>query len=377
MAKKINDEAAESKTEERADLVVAEVQKNPVALFTDPKSYSEFYARMRETVAEHKPDVSTDKGRRAIASLAFRVTRSKTTLDKAGLALTAQWRDQIKAVNESRFKMVEELDALADEVRQPLTKWEQSEAERVAKIDEAIRTFNDAAVITEEDTAATVEARGREIVATDLAADLFQERLDEVQDVKDRTIAALLRARDRLRQEEADRAELERLRLQAAEREEAERVEREKREAAELEKRERERAEEERRRAAEAEATRIKEAEERAAAAAREEAENARRAEEERRQREHDGALAAERAAREQAERESREAAERERLRRESEEAAAAETAAREKDKAHRRKLATEAKEDLIEICSLDEETARKVVLALASGSVRNLQFVY
>lgn len=366
-------EPPESKVEERAELVVAEVQKNPVALFTDEKSYSEFYERMKATVSEHKPDTSTDKGRRAIASLAFRVTRSKTTLDKAGLALTAQWRDQIKAVNESRFKMVEELDALAAEVRLPLTKWEEAEAARLAKVDEAIGAFNNAAVVTEDDTSATVEARGREVVATELDADLFVERLEEAQAAKDSAIAALLRARDRLRQEEADRAELERLRKESAEREELERVEREKREAAEAEERERLRQEEERKK----EAQRIKEAEERAAQAARDEAEKTRREEEDRRNREHDEALAAERKRAAEAEQAARAVEEKERKRKEEEEEAAAELAKRERDKAHRRKLASEAKEDLIELCKLDDDTARKVVLALASGSVRNVQFVF
>lgn len=353
-------------SEGKAELVVVEVQKNPVALFTDPKIYSEFYQRIKDAVSEHEPDVSTDKGRRAIASLAFRVTKSKTTLDKAGLALTSTWRDQIKAVNESRFKMVEELDALAEEVRKPLTDWETAEDERKERIDETIRSFEAAAVIVEEDTAETVEARGREVVATELDADTLQERLDEVQAAKDRAIAALLRARDRLRQEEADRVELEKLRAAEAERIEAERAEREKREAEEAAERERKRAEDEKRKAEEAEAQRLKEAEERAAQAAREEAEKL-----------HKEQLAAESARAAKAEQEARDAAERERQRAETEQAEAAAIAAREKDKAHRRKLAGEAKEDLMELCKLDEDTARKVVLAVASDSVSNIQFVY
>jgi len=367
----------EASAEARADLVVAEANENAVALFTDPKQYSEFYERMKATVSTHVPDVTTDKGRRAIASLAYRVTRAKTTLDKAGLGLTEGWRNQIKAVNESRFKMVAELDQLADEVRKPLTEWEQAEEARQLKIEATISLLEAAAVIAEDDTAATVEARGREIFEDTLDADVLGDRLDEVQGVKDRVVESLLRARDRLRQEEADRAELERLRRENEERLAREAAEREERETAERVQAEADRLAREKQEREEAEERRVHEAEERAAQAARDAAEKERREEEERRQREHDKALEKERKAREEAERLAEEAAKRERDRVAAQEAEAAANAKREKDKAHRREVQAQAAEDLVQLCKLDKEKAEKVVLAIASGSVRNAQIVY
>jgi hypothetical protein len=319
------------------------------------------------------PDVTTDKGRRAIASLAYRVTRAKTTLDKAGLGLTEGWRKQIKAVNESRFKMVAELDQLAEEVRKPLTEWERAEEDRQRRIELTITRLEQAAVIAEDDTSASVEARGRTIFDEALDAEVIGDRLDEVQGVKNRVIESLLRARDRLRQEEADRAELERLRAEAAAREEADRIAREMEEREAAEARRKEEDERRAREAAEARKAEIKAAAEAAAKAAREEAEARRRAEDEEK----------DRLARERLEKMEKERAEAQRIadeaRKKLEERAAEEaaTAKREKDKKHRRDVQAEATADIVQLCKLDEEIANKVVLAIASGSVRNVQIVY
>jgi colicin import membrane protein len=362
--KKVEAEVQAS-VEAKAELVVSEARENAVALFTDEKQYSAFYDKLKATVSTFEPDVSTDKGRRAIAAVAFRVTKAKTSLDKAGLGLTAAWREQIKTVNEARFKMVGELDELAAEVRKPLTEWEEAEAARVRAVDENITRIGIASIVTEDDTAASVEERGRALADEVLDQELFGDRLEEATTAKDRAVLSLLKARDRLRQEEADRAELERLRQEAAEREERDRVERERREAEEAE---------ERRKAEEARVA--AEAEERRKAEIAEAEDRARREAEEKAAREREEALRAETERAEKAEREAAEARQREADRRAEEERLAAEQRKREADKAHRAKLAGEAKADLMEL-GVEEELARKVVLAIAAREVRHVSIQF
>ncbi len=96
-------------------------------------------ARIRAAAkAEHADDISTPQGRAAIKSLAYKVARSKTALDEAGKTLGDDWRKRVDAINADRRRIRDELDALADEVRAPLTSWENQEKARVEGHEAAI-----------------------------------------------------------------------------------------------------------------------------------------------------------------------------------------------------------------------------------------------
>jgi colicin import membrane protein len=86
--------------------------------------------RVREEVSGEVPDTSNDKGRKRIASLAHKVAKSKTALDKAGKELADQLNAQLKPINSERKLARDELDKLRDEIRSPLTDWE-SEQEAI------------------------------------------------------------------------------------------------------------------------------------------------------------------------------------------------------------------------------------------------------
>jgi len=82
-------------------------------------------------------DVTTDKGRKAIGSMARKVARSKTFLDGMGKTLNAEAKQKAKLVDNERKRCREILDDLRDEVRAPLTAFEdkqkQKEADQLAK----------------------------------------------------------------------------------------------------------------------------------------------------------------------------------------------------------------------------------------------------
>ena len=110
-------------TTETTDLIaLADVQ--PGALVQSREKFNAFYEKVAQEVAGHEPDLSTDKGRKAIASLAYKVTRTKTAIDEAGKKLTEDKKKEIAAVDAERKAIREKLDALAAEVRKPLTDWE-------------------------------------------------------------------------------------------------------------------------------------------------------------------------------------------------------------------------------------------------------------
>lgn len=83
-------------------------------------------------------DVTTAAGRKACASMAYKIRRSKTHIDSAGKSLCADWKAKAKAVDEDRRRVRKELDRLVDEVRRPLDEWEAAKAAEEKRQDDEI-----------------------------------------------------------------------------------------------------------------------------------------------------------------------------------------------------------------------------------------------
>lgn len=354
------------------DIALA-VAQNPGIVLVDTAKFDAFYEKLKADAEAVPVDLTTKKGRDAIASFAAKVRSEKAAIDKDRLRLTKEWRDLTAQVNTAWKGIEERLTGLAVEVRAPLTEWEEAENARVATIDGMIAQLKAHARVDSLDTADMVRKRGMQIWNLSFNADVYQDRLPEVEQIKAETVAALKAALARLEKEEADRAELERLRAEAEARAEMDRLADE---AAAREAREAEEAriaEECRVEAEKAEAERLARIEQEAAERAKREAEEAAEAERQRIAREHEEQLAAERRRAEEAE----QAVQAERDRIAAEEAARAadaqrladEQAAREADQAHRTAVKSKAKQAIMS-CGADEETARKIVMAIIAGEV-------
>ena len=125
---------------EKTELIVIE---SPLAVFTQ-QGLDAILEKIAEQARAEVPDLTTGAGRKRIASNAYRVARSKTALDAAGKELVAGWKDQAAKVDEERRRAREFLDALAEEVRRPLTEWEEAEERRVSAIRARIDRYRDA-----------------------------------------------------------------------------------------------------------------------------------------------------------------------------------------------------------------------------------------
>lgn len=99
---------------------------NAIAVFTSD-GMEKTLRKIEKEVLSFVPDISSAKGRKEIASLAFKVAKSKTALDSAGKTLTTDWKAKAKLVDQARKEARDFLDALKDKVRQPLTEWEADE----------------------------------------------------------------------------------------------------------------------------------------------------------------------------------------------------------------------------------------------------------
>lgn len=132
---------------EVTDLVVIEKQ-NAMAVFTTKEQLDPIIEAIEKEARSLVPDVSTRKGRDAIASMAHKVARSKTYIDNAGKDLVAELKALPKQIDESRRIVRERLEALKDEVRRPLTEWE-AEQERI-KAEQAMNAMHAEALVMNE-----------------------------------------------------------------------------------------------------------------------------------------------------------------------------------------------------------------------------------
>ena len=78
------------------DLVVIE-KKNAMAVFTNNDQLDPLIELIEKEARSLVPDVTTKKGRDAIASMAHKVARSKTYIDNAGKDLVAE-RERLSAL---------------------------------------------------------------------------------------------------------------------------------------------------------------------------------------------------------------------------------------------------------------------------------------
>ncbi|HDF5699500.1 TPA: hypothetical protein PC642_001966 [Klebsiella variicola] len=318
------------------DLVVIE-KKNAMAVFTNNDQLDPLIEAIEKEARSLVPDVTTKKGRDAIASMAHKVARSKTYIDNAGKDLVAELKALPKQIDESRRVVRERLDALKDEVRRPLTEWE-AEQERI-KAEEAMLALHVEALAMNEEFDRQLAAR---IESDHEMALLMNDAFDREQADK-----AAEAERQRIAREE----EIKRLAEEKAKREAAEQAQREIDAAA---------------------------AREREAILAKERAEREQQEATERAEREKQVAIEAERRkAQEEADRIRREAEQREQARLAEEKRKADEQARREADVKHRKTVGTDIVKALVANTSLTRDQAIEVLTAVKDGLIPHTGISY
>ncbi|HBY8809058.1 hypothetical protein [Klebsiella pneumoniae] len=318
------------------DLVVIE-KKNAMAVFTNNDQLDPLIEAIEKEARSLVPDVTTKKGRDAIASMAHKVARSKTYIDNAGKDLVAELKALPKQIDESRRVVRERLDALKDEVRRPLTEWE-AEQERI-KAEEAMLALHVEALAMNEDFDRQLAAR---IESDHEMALLMNDAIDREQADK---------AAEAERQRIAHEEEIKRLAAAAAAREVEQRAQREREEAAHREA---------------------------VLKAQAEQAERDRIAAEQKAEADKKAAVEAERRkAQEEADRIRREAEQREQARLAEEKRKADEQVRREADVKHRKAVGVEVVKALMANTSLTRDQAIEVLTAVKDGRIPHIGISY
>ena len=310
------------------ELVVIE-QATALDLFTAPEKVNQMLERIKSLAEEERKELDSDlsvvKNRKAFASLAYKVTQTKTAIDKAGKLVVDDLKELPKKVDAARKLFRDELDSLSDGIRKPLTEWEAQEKAR----EEA-------------------EALKKQIEIDHEEALQMNELFDLRKAEEERKRIA---REEEMKRQAAEQARLEAERKAQQEIEASAKREREAKEAAERAEREKQEA--------------IQRAEQ-AAKEAKEKAERDAEEAQERAEREKQLAIEAER----------KKAQEAEQARLAEEERKRQEEAKRQADKEHQKAINNQAMQDLID-AGIPEECAKNCIIAIAKNLVSNVKIHY
>jgi hypothetical protein len=160
-------------------------------------------------------DISKSDDRKELASLAYQLARSRTFIDSQRKALVSDEKKRLAVIDKEGSRIWDELEALQKEVRAPLTEWEQAEKDRVAALEVRIEYL-------------TLAGNCQGLPTASIAAKIEELEAYDVSDMEEFTRRAALAKSESLQklrpmlaaaqQADADRAELERHRKEAAER---------------------------------------------------------------------------------------------------------------------------------------------------------------
>lgn len=315
-------------------------------------------------------DMSVKKERDALKSFAYNLARTKTTVDNYGKEMVAEIKKQSGVIDADRKFWRDNMDLLQEEIRKPLTDFENAEKDRVAKHEGAIEAIKNFANNNSLITANSSMIEGAIATLNDQVIDSsFEEYEEQAKLAKLETLETLRNALTETQSLEAERAELERLRQADIERQQKERDEKIAREATDKARVEaeakaladRKRAEQEKLEAEQREA-RLKLEKEQA---------------ELREQQLKQQAIEREK----QAEIDRQKAVEAERLRIEQEAKAKAaaelkEQQAREANKAHKKKICNEALQGLVNL-GVSEELGKQILQAIHKGEVPHVSIKF
>ena len=192
------------------DLIIIE-ELNALEIFVE-NGLEKLISAIEQQLAKFEPDMTSEEGRKEIASMAYKVAKSKTALDNLGKDLVSEWKTKSKAVDSVRKIAWDKLEAMQHKVRKPLTDWENAEKLRVEERKARMQQMIDCAGAFPE----FIEEKIK--LANSLYQFDWQEFQDMAQSEYDSVLASLNAKLESRKKADIERAELEKLRKEAAER---------------------------------------------------------------------------------------------------------------------------------------------------------------
>lgn len=191
------------------DIAVIDIT-NPLQVFSTPKGLDAVIDKIEAEVRAIDRDISTAKGRDNIRSIAAKLAKSKTALDKMGKELTEEQRAIVTSVNTERARAWDRMQALQDDIRKPLTDWENAEKERVGKHEARLTEIEQFPVFMGEPSSSAVQQRIDGLKNFEgIEWEEFKDRAEKLLIIVAKSLSDILVS---ARKRESDVAELESLR---------------------------------------------------------------------------------------------------------------------------------------------------------------------
>lgn len=208
------------------DIVLFKEMPSPAVVFASGGGKT-LVEKIREECMRLDRDISTPEGRKNIASVAYKIAKTKTALDDMGKQTIEEHQVVINAVNKERKVIRDELDALKEEFRKPLTEFEQAEEKRIADAEQKLDFLGKMSVSIDGETsdmvAVMLEKARTEWLDYDWRefADRAAATRKNSVEILERRHAAMKKAEDDAKRlAELEAAEAERKKKEAAEAEE-------------------------------------------------------------------------------------------------------------------------------------------------------------
>ena len=213
--------------------IVAIEQPEIIEAFKVEGGTRALFERVSENARSVVFDMGVKKDRESLKSFAYSLARIKTTVDNHGKELVSGIKQQAAVIDADRKFWRDNMELLQDEIRKPLTDFEQAEKDRISK---HVATINEIKEINSDGTL----AGGSECIKKSIdwlenkvVDSSFEEYEEQARLAKFETLEVLRKALGVREKFEAEQAELERLRQAEILRQQQEREAQIAREAAE------------------------------------------------------------------------------------------------------------------------------------------------
>ncbi|MFN4105877.1 MAG: hypothetical protein ACK4GF_07575 [Acinetobacter johnsonii] len=216
--------------------IVAIEQPEIIEAFKVEGGTRALFERVSENARSVVFDMGVKKDRESLKSFAYSLARIKTTVDNHGKELVSGIKQQAAVIDADRKFWRDNMELLQDEIRKPLTDFEQAEKDRVAKHETTISVIRmPLSLIQNEDgewTAQSIKDAISELENRVIDSS-FEEYEEQAKLAKFETLEVLRTTLVSREKYEAEQAELERLRIAEQQRIQQEREAQIAREAAE------------------------------------------------------------------------------------------------------------------------------------------------
>lgn len=212
-----------------AKFEIQAIEQNAIAAaFANQGGTKSLFERIKSEACSLVFDMNNKSDRDALKSFAYGLARTKTTVDNYGKDLVSGIKAKAAVIDADRKVWRDSMEALQEEIRAPLTAFENAKKERIAKFEGDIEEIKRIGLSAANYDAASLKAAIADLESKPLES--FEEYEEQARLAKFETLEALHKALIAREKYEAEQAELERLRIaeqQCLQREREEQIARE------------------------------------------------------------------------------------------------------------------------------------------------------